>query len=104
MWIMEALVLAGAAFIFIAALGILKMPDIYMRMHAATKAGTVGAALLLGGAAWFFASWTATLEVIIAIVFLLATAPVAFHLIGRAAYYHGVPMIGGREDSEDEDS
>ena len=61
-------------------------------MHAATKAGTLGAGLILIAVAFFYADLGITLRSLAAITFLLLTAPVAAHLIGRAAYYSGIRL------------
>jgi len=81
-----ALVLAGTFFNVIAAIGIVKMPDIFMRMHAATKSGTLGSGLILIGAASYFASGQVIIEAVLTILFIYITAPIASHLIARAAY------------------
>lgn len=78
--------ITGAVLILIASLGIFRMPDLYLRMHASAKAGTLGAGLVLGGAVLFFGDWWVAFELLMAILFLILTAPVAFHLLGRAAY------------------
>ena len=83
------LVLLGAFFALVAAIGLLRMPDLLMRMHAATKAGTLGAGLFLVAVAVSFGDSGVTVRVLAAIVFLFLTAPVAAHVIGRAAYYAG---------------
>jgi multicomponent Na+:H+ antiporter subunit G len=88
-WITTALIVVGAFFSLVAALGILRMPDLLMRMHAGTKAGTLGAGLLLLAAAVALGEMGAVVRAGAAIVFLLLTAPVAAHLIGRAAYRSG---------------
>ncbi|MDI9819419.1 MULTISPECIES: monovalent cation/H(+) antiporter subunit G [unclassified Legionella] len=88
----DCFLLVGAIFIFIAALGLVRMPDLFLRMHASAKAGTLGAGLLLTGAVIYFATWSVATEIIIAILFLIMTAPVAFHLIGRAAYRKGIKL------------
>ncbi len=82
----------GSLFCFVAALGMLRLPDTVIRMHAATKAGTLGAGLILIGEAFFYAELGITLRALAAISFLLLTAPVAAHLIGRAAYYSGIRL------------
>ena len=82
----------GSLFSFVAALGMLRLPDTVIRMHAATKAGTLGAGMILIGEAFFYAEFGITLRALAAITFLLLTAPVAAHLIGRAAYYSGVKL------------
>jgi len=76
----------------VAALGMLRLPDAIIRMHAATKAGTLGAGLILIAEAVFYQEIGITLRALAAIVFLLLTAPVAAHLIGRAAYYSGIKL------------
>jgi multicomponent Na+:H+ antiporter subunit G len=80
------LVLGGSGFAFIAGLGVLNLSDVLNRMHASTKAGTLGSALALAGAAVFFADEGITVRVIATIVFLMLTAPIAAHMIGRAAF------------------
>ena len=82
----------GSLFCLVAALGMLRLPDTVIRMHAATKAGTLGAGLILIAEAFFFAEVGITLKALAAISFLLLTAPVAAHLIGRAAYYSGIRL------------
>ena len=82
----------GSLFCFVAALGMLRLPDTVIRMHAATKAGTLGVGLILIGEAFFYAELGITLRALAAISFLLLTAPVAAHLIGRAAYYSGIRL------------
>jgi len=84
--------LLGSAFAFIAAVGVLSMPDVYMRMHAATKAGTLGAGFMLMALAVYFGGLGVVVEALAVFSFLLLTAPVAAHAIGRAAYLSGVPL------------
>ena len=80
------LLVLGSLFAFVAALGMIRLPDTVMRMHAATKAGTLGAGLILIAVAFFYTNLGITLRALAAIIFLFLTAPVAAHLIGRAAY------------------
>jgi len=82
----------GALFIVVASLGVLRLPDLYMRMSAATKATTLGVGCLLTAAAVHFADLTVTSRAAAVILFVLSTAPVAAHMIGRAAYFSGVPL------------
>lgn len=86
------LLVAGALFAALAGLGVVRLPDVYTRMHAATKAGTLGAGLVLIAAAVHFADAGLTLKVVATLFFLMLTAPVAAHMIGRAAYRSGVPL------------
>jgi multicomponent Na+:H+ antiporter subunit G len=90
--ITAVLLVLGSLFSFVAALGMLRLPDTVIRMHAATKAGTLGAGLILIGEAFFYAEIGISLRALAAITFLLLTAPVAAHLIGRAAYYSNVKL------------
>ncbi|MDY6906472.1 MAG: monovalent cation/H(+) antiporter subunit G [Thermodesulfobacteriota bacterium] len=80
------LLICGGIFAFVASLGIVRLPDTLMRMHAATKAGALGAGLIFLGLAFFSNDPGITLRALAAAFFLLLTAPVAAHLIGRAAY------------------
>lgn len=86
--------LGGVVFLFAAALGVLRFPDPLQRMHAATKAGTAGAGLMLIGAMLALARTDATIIGLLAVVFLVLTVPVAGHLLGRAAYISGCALLG----------
>lgn len=92
-WIGMALAVGGTFFVFVAGLGIVRLPDVPMRMHASTKAGTLGVALIAASLSFFFPGLGILARSMALIVFLLLTAPVAAHMIGRAAYYGG-PQIG----------
>lgn len=85
----QLLLLAGTLFIVVAAVGVLRLPDLLMRMHAATKAGTLGAGLLLVAVAVSAPETSVMARAIATVVFLLLTAPIAAHLIARAAYHSG---------------
>ncbi len=86
------LLVVGAAFMLIAALGVWRMPDLLTRMHATTKAGVLGAGLMLAGVAIFFAEVNVLVRALAVIIFVMLTAPVAAHVIGRAGYFVGVPL------------
>ncbi len=88
-------VVLGGLFALAAALGVLRLPDVLIRMHASTKAGTLGCGLILVAVAIYFAEGAITARAIAAIIFLILTAPVAAHMIGRAAYKTGVPLWKG---------
>ena len=90
--IVAACLLAGGFFLFVAGLGILRLPDVLIRMHASTKAGTLGVGLVFGAAALYFRNAAETAIAGLTIVFLLVTAPVAAHAIARAAYRMNVPL------------
>ncbi|RED17834.1 monovalent cation/H(+) antiporter subunit G [Pontivivens insulae] len=91
-WIAAGLVLTGGIFAFIAALGLVNMPDVYIRMHASTKAGTLGVGLICSAFMVLAGTWTGVIEGGIIIIFMLVTAPIGAHLIGRAAFHAGVPF------------
>ncbi|GAB2761114.1 MULTISPECIES: monovalent cation/H(+) antiporter subunit G [Bacteria] len=79
----------GSLFILLAAVGILRMPDTYLRMAVTTKAATLGIGLILIAAAVYFHDLSTTTRVVAIIVFILLTAPVGAHLIGKASYIAG---------------
>jgi len=91
-YLTAALVLAGGLFGLVASVGMLRLPDIITRMHASTKAGTLGAGLIMAAVAVHFMEVGITLRAACAILFLLLTAPVAAHVIGRAAYRCGIQL------------
>lgn len=84
----------GAAFTSLAGLGVWRMPDFLNRMHAASKASTLGLLLLCASAALAFGEGVASLECALAALFLLITSPVSGHLLGRAALRAGTPYRG----------
>lgn len=84
----------GTLFALVAAIGVVRFPDIYMRLSAASKASTLGASLILFGVALFFDSAAVTGKIVAIIAFTLLTAPVAAHMLGRAAYFSGEPLWG----------
>ncbi len=86
------LMLVGGAFLFLAALGVVRMPDLFSRMQAATKAATLGIACLLLAVAVYFEGLGVATRALATIVFFLLTAPVTAHIIARAAYFVGVPL------------
>lgn len=95
MWLAAFFVLSGSVITFIAALGVLRLPDFFMRMHAATKAGVVGPSLLLVGAGFFEPSWGTWFKIALAILFLCMTTPIAAHLLGKAGFVGGVALWKG---------
>lgn len=80
------LMVGGTIFMGVAAIGLLRLPDLYTRMHAVTKAGTLGAGLVLLAAAVSFGDVSVTARVLVALLFVFLTAPVSAHMIGRAGY------------------
>jgi multicomponent Na+:H+ antiporter subunit G len=96
------LLFAGAIFTLIAAIGVARMPDLFTRLHCSTKCATLGLGFMMLGAAVYFgdaAIWARALAVVL---FFFATAPVAAHMIGRAAYFYlsGVLLWSGTLSDE----
>lgn len=98
--IVAALLLAsGTAFITIAAIGVARLPDVFQRMHSATKAGGIGASLVLLGAL-AAGGVVRPLTGMLTVLFMLLTLSVASQLLARAAYMSGAPLRGlEREDA-----
>ena len=86
-----ATLIAGGMLCFIAALGLLRMPDVYIRMHASTKAGTLGVLLVVLALVFTGADAGVVSKGIAVFAFVLLTAPIGAHLISRAAYRAGIP-------------
>jgi multicomponent Na+:H+ antiporter subunit G len=84
---LSILILIGAFFMVAAALGVLRMPDLLIRMHAATKAGALGATILVVSVAIAFQDISVTVRCLAVIVFICLTAPVVAHVVGRVAYF-----------------
>lgn len=85
----------GAAFMLLGAVGIFRFPDLYSRLQAATKAATLGVSLMILALAVHFGEFGITVSALLVIAFFFLTAPVAAHVIARAAYFTGVPLWGG---------
>ena len=91
----DVLILVGAAFLLLAAVGVLRMPDMFMRMQSASKASTLGIGCVLLALAFHFPGISVNIRVIGTIIFFFLTAPITAHLIGRASYFVGVPVWRG---------
>ena len=93
--IADALMLGGASFMLLSAVGIVRMPDLFTRMQTASKASTLGISLILLAAGLLLEDYAVALRAILTISFFFVTAPVAAHMIARAAYFVGVPLWSG---------
>ncbi|AZB44228.1 Na+/H+ antiporter subunit G [Bacillus sp. FJAT-42376] len=93
-FIIGAFILLGALLCLIASIGVLRLPDVYTRNHAASKGATLGVmSLLLGVFLYFFlVQGHFNSRVLLGIVFVFITSPVAGHLIMRAAFNTNVPL------------
>lgn len=84
-----ALLITGSAFALLAAIGVVRLPDLLSRMHAATKPQTLGLFLILAGLALRVHSVGDLTLIVVIIAFQMLTAPVSAHMIGRAAFRSG---------------
>ena len=78
------LIFLGAAFMLIAAIGLIRFTDLYSRMHATTKATSLGLLLLIIGVSLFFNTGTVWIKALMVIVFIYLTAPLAAHYIAKS--------------------
>ena len=96
------LILVSSVISVISALGMIRLPDVYTRIHAATKSTTLAVLITLTGAFFYF--WAAesffSVRLILGIVFVFLTAPVAGHLIIRAAYRSNVKLAESSIEDE----
>lgn len=92
-----AFALIGAFFSLVTALGLIRLPDLYTRAHAASKSATLGVMSILIGVIIYFVveDGVFSSRVLLGILFVLITAPIGGHLIARAAYYSDVPLWKG---------
>ncbi len=98
--IIVILMAMGAALMLLAGIGILRMPDLFTRMHVATKSATLGVGCVLTAVAIFFGDVGVFTRALLVILFFFLTAPVGAHLIGRAGYIVGVPLWEGTKWDE----
>lgn len=93
-WIAVIIILLASIMSLVSALGLIRMPDVYTRSHSATKSSTLAVMLALLGAFIYFWAHEGAISVrlLLGIVFVFLTAPVAGHLICRAAYRSGVKL------------
>ena len=106
-WVVSILLLFGGTFILIGSLGLLKLPDFFMRLHGPTKATTLGMASLLTAAMVFFSTTGEGLSVkeILISIFLLLTAPISGYMLIKSAIHHKLDSIertSGKDNIEDD--
>jgi multicomponent Na+:H+ antiporter subunit G len=88
------LLLGGSLLALVAALGLFRLPDLFTRMHASSKAGTAGSGLLLLGVAIQSGEIVVWVKCLLTIGFFVLTAPVAAHLLAKAAVRAGAKLPG----------
>jgi multicomponent Na+:H+ antiporter subunit G len=82
--------ISGSLFLLLASIGLLRMPDVYNRMQAGTKATTFGTVMFLMGVTLANPTWFP--KIFILIIFILLTNPISSHILARAAHFVGVPL------------
>ena len=103
-------VVVGAAFLTVGTVGIVRLPNVYNRLHATSKATTLGAASVFLAGFVFFGPGGAGLTCLLGIAFLFLTAPTGGHVISRAAHRMGIDFHGsaswplGAKETDGEDS
>lgn len=106
--ISAVLLMLGAILMLLAGVGILRMPDVFLRMSASTKAVTLGVILIMSGISLYFNDLGVTTRAIGIVIFIVLTGPVSAHMIARSAYITGAPLwsetwideLEGRYDKE----
>ncbi len=90
----------GGALMLLAGVGIVRMPDLFTRMHVATKSATLGVGCVMTAVAIYFGDVGVATRALLVILFFFLTAPVGAHLIGRAGYIVGTPLWHGTKWDE----
>ncbi|WP_342772624.1 monovalent cation/H(+) antiporter subunit G [Oceanobacillus piezotolerans] len=91
--ITSVFILIGAFFTLLSAIGVLRLPDVYSRMHAAGKSSTLGvSSIMLATFIYFIPEDVFLVKVLLVIPFLFMTAPLSALLVNRSAYRNGVPL------------
>lgn len=99
-WLAGGLFIAGATFALLAGIGVLRMPDVFTRMQASTKASTLGLGCLLGGVALQNPELAFVVRAGSLAAFMLLTTAVSAHVIARAAARGGAPLWEGTQVDE----
>lgn len=93
-WLIAFLVLTGVLLSALSAFGLIRLPDAYLRSHAASKSATLGVLCILTGVFLYFMIFLEhiSIKLLLGVAFVFITSPVAGHLNGRAAYRSGVAL------------
>jgi multicomponent Na+:H+ antiporter subunit G len=100
LWLSDGLFVVGATLALLAAVGVLRMPDVFTRMQASTKASTLGLGCLLAGVALRNPELSFAIRAASIAAFMLLTTAVAAHVIARAAARSGAPLWSGTRVDE----
>lgn len=103
-WIAAFFLMSGSLFMLVAAIGVVKLSDVYMRMHAITKAASLGAILMLVAVSLIYTQWIVWVEALMVVIFVILTAPIASHMIAKAAHKTKMPKGPGYIMDELEDT
>lgn len=100
-FLVSLFLLVGSGFALIGSIGLVKLPDFFTRLHAPTKATTLGVGGVLIASMIFFSSRGTGVSVheLLVTFFLFATAPVSAHLLAKAGTHLGLPTLA--EDRDD---
>ncbi|WP_247729102.1 monovalent cation/H(+) antiporter subunit G [Halovivax limisalsi] len=89
-----ALIVVGCFFLTVGTIGLLRLPNVYNRMHATSKPTTLGAAAIFLAAFVRFGPGNEGLTALVGLFFLFLTVPTGAHMIARSAERIGVPFLG----------
>ena len=102
-WIAAILLMSGALFMLVAAIGVVKLDDVYMHMHAITKAASLGAILMLAAVFIWHPQWIVGIEALMVVMFVIFTAPIGAHMLAKVSHQMKVPTGEGYVIDEMED-
>ncbi len=104
-YFLSVLILTGAIFTFIGSLGLVRLKDLYMRLHGPTKATTLGVGSLLIASALYFSIYSESISLheFLITIFLFITAPVSAHLIAKAALHLDLPSLAKMPQKDESD-
>jgi multicomponent Na+:H+ antiporter subunit G len=101
--VVVALLGVGSFFLVVGTVGLLRLPDVYNRLHATSKATTLGAASVFLAGFVYFGPTGDGLTSLVGVLFLFLTAPTGAHMISRSAQRMGVTMVGLAAWPEDDE-
>ncbi|WP_018147676.1 monovalent cation/H(+) antiporter subunit G [Henriciella marina] len=107
-WIGGLLCIIGAVLALVGSIGVLRFPDFFTRLHAASVTDTAGATLALVGMAFLAPSWLIVFKLVAIWLFIFLTSPTGSHALANAAHTAGLQPIIGRDlkraDNSEEES
>jgi len=93
-WAVAFFLLLGGSFVLIGSIGLMRMPDFFMRLHGPTKATTLGMGGILVGSIFYFSlSAEVSVNELLITIFLLITAPISAHMLIKTALHHKLTAI-----------